>query len=389
MNRNDELIIYSLPVSGASFPCQLALLSEIYYAKKKIYKKFNTSRDYKPDIVLGASGGNVSAYVFQAADWDPRRVFRIISFLNSEMFIRSWFPRYMSIFPTILLSPFMGSLYNYGYGSETLFKKIFDNNSIKDVEIWTGTYNKSKLKAEFFCNKSESDALIQNNYFGYNSQNYDSCSLKYLGDEFDVVDQVAKVCIASASIPLLVKRPKINGDSYGDGGIMYPSPTTPLINEIYRNLKKFTYNSNKYVNLDGEIKILTPCTHEKKLRHFYFSPYDTTNPEVIQSHKTFSTDLTQLFYTNLLTDKSAIIDNLEKIYGINNYQLTYKNFMNINNKDLVNILIDMEKFEHYVCNFYPMGIPTISLEHFTTEDILNVMDVTKQNYGVEIWYYEK
>ena len=55
--------------------------------------------------------------------------------------------------------------------------------------------------------------------------------VKYLNGD---LERTAIACMASASIPIVVSKQKLDGCKYADGGTMYASPTTVMASEIYR-----------------------------------------------------------------------------------------------------------------------------------------------------------
>ena len=62
------LEVYILPVSGGGFPAQLQEL--IFFSnEKQLSSHSNESIEIIPDIFLGTSGGNVSAYVALSGKW--------------------------------------------------------------------------------------------------------------------------------------------------------------------------------------------------------------------------------------------------------------------------------------------------------------------------------
>lgn len=387
-SKDDILTVYSLPVSGGCFVSQLALLSELYNAKKKICGgKFNSSADYTPDLCFSASGGNVAVYTAFGGDWSTEGILRVSSQLNSDMFVKSWFPDYMRFLPTGILGIFNGSLYRPGYGGLYLFNRIFTEESIQNVEIWTGTYNVSTNQAEFFCNKSRERSLIQQEFFENDSELYNVLPLRYVSDESKSLEILAKVAMASASIPYIVQNQKIGNHLYGDGGTMYSSPTLPLSNELYRLVKGYKYKKENYIDKDGIITQNEDSLNSRRLRHFYFSPYDTNSPEVIMTSITINGSITQILHTNLLQDRASSISNLQHIYGVERSQLTYEHHIDMSEDGLAEILKMLENYDHYVCDLYPKGIPIVSLQKFSTKDIETTMNLVKKNYGVRVWYY--
>ncbi len=389
MSKNDTLIVYSLPVSGGSFAAQLGLLSELYEARKKQYNgKFKSHKDYAPDLIFSASGGNVAAYSGFAGDWSYEGIIRVCKDFTSEMFVRSWFPPMMNFLPTALIGIFTGSLYRPGYGAKYLFERCFNLQTIQEIEIWTGTYNRTTNQAEFFCNRSQERALIQEIFFDADADKYAVMPLRYMSDEPNVLENLAKISMASASIPYVVEEQKIGQHSYSDGGVMYASPTSAFCNEIFRLVKGHIFDNVLCMSNDGTMSNEKEILKPRRLRHFYFSPYDINSPEVTQSCKTVNTAITQILYTNLLSDRAAAVLNLQHIYGIEGTQLIHEHYTDITEDQLSEILMNMEKYDHYVCDLYPIGIPAVNIQNFTIKELISVINKTRLHYGIQIWYYD-
>ena len=100
----NPLSVYCLPISGGGFVAQLGLLSELYVAKWIAEgKRLKGSKAYQPNLVFASSGGNVAAYIAMAGDWSPEGMTRVAEKISTPMFIRSWFPDYMSFIPTWII----------------------------------------------------------------------------------------------------------------------------------------------------------------------------------------------------------------------------------------------------------------------------------------------
>lgn len=385
---NEELIVYSLSVSGGCFTSQIALLGELYRAKKMMKGgKFTSSKDYAPDICLCSSGGNITAYVGLASDWEPIAMMRLARSFKPEMFIKSWFPDYMSFLPTAILGVFNGSLYRPGYGSKYVFNKYFSPKTIQNTEIWTGTINMTLNKAEFFCNKSRSNAYIKQCFFEADCDVYGALPLRYMADEPDMMCKIAKVTMASASIPYLVKNQQVDNCMYADGGTMYASPTVPLAGEIYRIVRGKIYDEELCMDKNGNVSSQRDIDKPKRLRHFYFSPYDTYSTEITVASRTIITPIAQILHSNLLQDKAAAISTLLKIYNIESSQLTHEHYIDVESDTLCKVLLKLEQYDHYICDLYPKGLSKVPLHKFTSTQIEDRITYAQCNYAIQVWYY--
>lgn len=341
----EKICIYSLPVSGRCFVSQIALVNQI--------------KIFKPDIIFSSSGGNMAAYICAAGDFEENNVLRIMKKISSDIFVQPWFVYDFDIFTSLLIGFIKGSLYRLGVGIEYLFKKYFNEKSIKHYEIWTGTYNKTLNMAQFFCNRSSDESYVTEMDFLDSQEKFALLEPFYCGDENNSINIIASVCMASASIPYLIESVTINNFKYRDGGIMYSSPTLPLNDAIYRLGKN------------------------KKFRHFYFLPYDITCCDNAHKTKILTEELTQIFYTNLLIEKEFILNNLKRLKGSNVNCYTYSL---MSSSKLNEILESLDHIQFYVCILFPVDMVNINILNFDYDDIIKIHNEVSSNYNIQIWY---
>ena len=120
---NEPLRVYVLPVSGGALVAQLALIKELSAA----ILLFDIN--HEPHLVMCSSGGNVSAYIGMAANWNPISIDRISSMVESEMLIMNWWPKHLDFLPTALIGVFAGSIYRQGYGVSKMYENLFNNKN--------------------------------------------------------------------------------------------------------------------------------------------------------------------------------------------------------------------------------------------------------------------
>ena len=213
---SEDFFVYCLPISGGAFVAQLGLLQEVFEARKTINGGFvSGKKTYAPDLVFAASGGNVASYIALASNWSTEGIYRYARQLDPKCFTQKWVPNELSVVPNIVIGLFKGSLYKKGYGAGCLFKRIFSEETVSDIEIWTGTYNNDLKHAQFFCNKKQTQSYINEAFFNEEQYFYDSLPLKFMNGNIELI---AEVAIASASIPLVVPHQKIDNTMYADGG---------------------------------------------------------------------------------------------------------------------------------------------------------------------------
>lgn len=196
----------ALPVSGGAFPHQVAIVSLL------------AELGYKPDITMGASGGNIVGYIAAAADWNANSIIRNAKLVTSNLFIKKW--------PTYFHSYFKASLYDRPNLSEKIFGQLFDETSIAKYEIWTGVCHLKEKKLQLFCNREREktmyDVRIDYKKLGCLEPIYLSRDIK----------RCALVSEASAAIPIVVPPIEIDKQLYVDGGVCAASPLTVMADGI-------------------------------------------------------------------------------------------------------------------------------------------------------------
>jgi len=414
MNDCNDLWIYTLPVSGGGFVTQLGLLCELYEARKICNNgKCKGRKSYAPDLVLAASGGNVSSYLALSGDWSTPGIYRGVYQLDPKAFTRKWVPRELSIVPNIAIGVCKGSLYRKGYGACDLFTSLFTPKSVSSTEIWTGTYNNDLKSAQFFCNKRRDNSMINEVFFNEEQFLFDSLKLQFMNENIELI---SKVTIASASIPLIVPNQVISGTSYADGGCMYPSPLPVFINEIVRivlndtslpRTSKLYYKKNEVkeeilnvwqdertftVNIDGSYEkeiynspvFIGNKNKSKNLRLVYFMPYQADRI-CLKKQTDFEKEtdvISQILHAAMLRDRNTAIDILYRLCS----SVSYTFFPEMTTRKLAALLKKLSCFKHYVLCLSPHGHPHIALTHFTPNEIMEKIEQTRHGYSVSIWY---
>lgn len=407
----EDFWIYCAPISGGGLVTQLGMMCEIYEARKILNGGvLNGRKTYTPNLGLAASGGNVSLYIGEAGDWTTHGILRCAKQLDPKSFSRKWVPKDLSIVPNIVVGLCQGSLYRQGYGAGYLFSKLFNQETICRTEIWTGTYNSDLKSAQFFCNKNKYDSQVNEIFFNDEQSLFDSLRLKFMNGNIELISEVA---IASASIPLIVPNQKIENVMYADGGCMYPSPLPVFSNEIYRIIinetsipksSKLIYKNNviqeeilnswqeeknytvyadgTYIPICGTF---TPSMgHHKNLRLIYFMPYqaDRINLKKETVIEKETDVIGQILHASMLRDRNTGIDILNRLSS----DISHTFFPEMNYIKLGSLLCELSKFKHYMICFNPHGHPSISLTHFTSEDVMKRINETRNGYSVSVWY---
>lgn len=353
--------LYVLPVSGGGFPVQLAGLSETYEALKINKGLWSGSKDYSPDLVCAASGGNVAAYLALAADWNIEGIYRILENVDSKLFVRSWWPENLAFMPTWMLSIFTGTLYQTGTGPSKLLEKIFNSHTIQNTEILTLTFNKTEYIPQIFSNVSPDSSLLPIQIPERDKILYDLQPIIYVNG--DLV-KISEVCMASAAIPLITQEQIIDDCGYGDGGISASSPlslTKDLISQVISR-------ENKFLHL------------------FYYASYNLDDKEnnnkfTYRGKSDLQISLLSLVHSKLLNDRANAVELLNNLLNRPAEVTTYKN---VDTNKFAEIL-ESNKQQHCVFVFYPQSSEDVNIINFTFEDTKELIDSTRKNYNLDVW----
>lgn len=336
------MIIYVLPISGGGFAVQMGLL-----------KAINDASDIIPDLVLASSGGNVAAYVAMISNWRGSGIVRNSYFLHSKLFVESWVPPFL---PTWLATPLTKSVYRSGTGIKELFHRMYTESSIKTTEIWTGTYNADSQKAATFCNKSEESALIKHSKPDAQPDIFDSEKSVYLNGN---IEEIAKTCYASASIPYITPGVIINGERHVDGGTAYGSPLIPLGHRLADALK---------ARGPGE-----------RIQMHHFSSYDMAE---IFPDNLYSNSIGILVHSSLVKDRAAVLSFVREFGVLNPTSEVYRD---MTSSKLRPIMKKIQK-RSYVMMLSPKKTESLNLSTFRPMDIIRVIKNVEKEFTVRIYF---
>ena len=391
VERSKIFEVYIAPVSGGGFPAQLQEILFLTEEKKKAFndKTEDVSTYYTPDLCLGTSGGNVSLYIAISGNWSEGGITRVVNSLSPNMFSQTWWPGPLSFIPTWVLGIFEGAVYKPGYGAENLLKAFNTPQSIQSVEMWNTAFNKDQKRTGLFCNKSSADSFVSK--FTYSSYDFKTLPLKYFAGD---IHKIANSVVASASIPYLFKPVVMDNESYVDGGVTYPSPFTPLQEEIYNCVKGITKPLD-YAVKESIYPIPAPtpeqesalaAKRDKEILHMtYFSPYNIDESKDTDTTSTLGNGSA----LSSLTDASCVKD---RYTGLNLLLRLKSPSENVNVVDsrtgLYNLsdLIKLYNDTHYFCEIYVRDNEWIDLNNFTPQDILNKMNEAKMNIEFLFFY---
>lgn len=390
--RNNILEVYTASISGGGFPAQIQQI--LFYTQEK-QTAFNDKTEqisdwYMPDLCMGTSGGNVALYIALSGNFTEGGIKRVISKLSPEMFSQTWWPEPMSFIPTWVLGVFEGAAYRPGFGAKGLLAAFNNFENIQDIEMWNTAYNKTQKKTGIFCNKGSSETFISS--FTYSPFEFKTLPLKYLDGD---ITAISKTVIASASVPFLFKPVVIDNEEYIDGGVTYPSPLTPLQEEIYKCIKGITQPQDFEKTLaEPPIPVPTPeqetalqNKRDRTILHLtYFSPYNMDS-----TSDTTKATLGGGSVFGAITDASAIKD---RYTGINLLERVMNSGQVIKVIDSrtqlysLSSLLQTYSDTHYFCEIYVRENNWIDMNKFTPQDIYDKMNEAKNNIEFYFFYVE-
>lgn len=320
--------VYVLPVSGGMFVNQLAILCLLADA------------EIKPDLVMGASGGNVAAYVGLASRWCRNEILSRCHDLSSSLFITPW----LRIVPGWMSFPFYGSMYKKGEGSK-LFQTWFTRAKAVETEIWTMAFNTDMFRGQLFCNRSSDESS-----FKLVKSNVHCCAhpLYLDGDP----RAIYSASYASAAIPLLTEPQIINGDRHVDGGVIFSSPLTPLSGPLINHVQK----------------------SDKKLHLIYISPYHTQSYRPDQS--AYNASIGAMIHSGLVHDQAVAV-SLLSLVGCGVYEEHHEN------------VTDVESLLSRNCHYVAIISPTVEQEvdksDFTGHEVLQSVEKARVSCRIDMW----
>lgn len=332
-----------LPVSGGGFPVQIGEVEML------------TEAQYKPDIILAASGGNIPAYTALAGNFKPHAIRRITSSMSSNLFLKT-----LPLLTSFSSGYVDGSLYDHSYGMKDLLNIYFSTESIQRIPIWTSAYNRTQRKTTLFCNTNAENIKLNTTHIDYDLV---QCTKPVFTD--GNIDTIALAVTASCSIPTLVPAVSINGDYYVDGGMHYSSPFIPLRSCLPSNNIHLTYVNSVDVNNINQIETTNILDHGKQAiceivtgqiindrlachNKLFSSPDSASSISYSRQNPTFESGaLTVDIVNRILLDRKSHHTTLLEIYPYNdgsNLSLTLNSFTP---DDVVDLMDSSKLLAHY------------------------------------------
>lgn len=203
---NSQLRTLAMPISGRLF------VNQIWLAMVLI------SVGYKPDIILGTSGGCITGVLLLLCGVNSvrdrasycifkKKVWEILALLDSKWYLSEWSS---NLLVSRVIGMQQGSLFDRGYGESLINDIEVDLNC--QPEMWIGTRDRTQAKHQLFCTRSRASSTLKMNGAIYAN-----------GD----VQLITKASIASCAVPTIVPGIRIGESIYCDGGLTHASPLGP------------------------------------------------------------------------------------------------------------------------------------------------------------------
>jgi predicted patatin/cPLA2 family phospholipase len=197
-----------LPISGGGLFTQLGIMCNIV----------ESNRDYKPDIMMGSSGGCLASYISLAANFKSDYILNIVKNLSHRDYIKSeWTPEF--------IRPLFQN-YVYDDNRHGIINNIVVGGILNEVEIWMGAFESHESKAALFCNKRREECILR-----FDIEQLGTSPCVYLDEN---AQEIIEAMRASVNIPCLKPQVNIRGKLYSDGGGRYASPLTSLRHEVIK-----------------------------------------------------------------------------------------------------------------------------------------------------------
>jgi hypothetical protein len=351
-------------ISGGNFPKQLEML------------KLLTEMNIKPMLSLGSSGGNVCMYLGMAGSMTPNGIEVVARSLRPEFFIKPWFPWLNNVAPqavSLLTAYFKGSVYKSSEDGIELFNNFFSPESIVSMEVWVGAVNEKTGSICLFCNKDRENSIIKGNH--YNRRIVKSEPLKYLSGN---VEKIWKASLASASIPMVTQVQEIDGERYEDGGAKFASPLTALQDEI-KAIARRNENRIHMIYLSGyNVEADLPLLHLDNLKDRGMA----TGDHVVRGMVIHD----RLVAYEIVKEVSSFCHNGEEVCRNDGIKV---HFVDVQAKAIKEVYSRLHMTECCLFELYPLIEEELDYTKFSGEDVINLMNRTRNLMAGHLWWTGK
>lgn len=203
-----KVFTLAMPISGSKIVGQIMICINLLRA------------GYKPDVILGSSGGCITGMLLLACDINSivdeesmegfeLKLKKILCQLSSENYCKPWICLPML---DTLLGISCGCGFNRGTGAVFIDPAKIDLS--QQPEMWIGTHDSKDKTSQIFCTKRGSETILKFEDAIYLKEN---------------IPEILKAATASSAVPMIVPGVKIGGRVYQDGGMSHASPLGDMI----------------------------------------------------------------------------------------------------------------------------------------------------------------
>jgi hypothetical protein len=347
------------PISGGYFISQVAQIAMILEARK----------GRQPDAYFGASGGNIASMIGLAYSINKESLLKIATRVSKDFFVKDLLQGKMKIFenPLFGINCYEG-IKKPGSGSDEFFKNILSEEKIiSSPEVWTLIYNDTSSCGEITCTKIK-DASIFSNYVNPEYLEKIGCgNVHYLDNN---VDMIAKVTLASATLPGIRERIKLWENEYVDGGLCAATPGSFFCESIKEDFDLVYSRDNT-----------------SKLHYFYFTSVDLNNECSRQTyikgkHNKSGEDqhwlinlknqIKVLPLSSIFSDKRCLFENWIRTLGVKITDLEEITYKNLDHNKLSTVMTSLDD-KHYF------------IEVFSSEGSVNILDFNEEDLKDEFY----
>jgi len=346
------------PISGGYFVSQVAILSKLLEAKNRFQKPHM-------NVYFGASGGNLANIICSYFTTGSYQVKKIVLNLNPEMFIKNWWKGKSGFMSSKIMSFFKETLYQEGKGAVEFFNTFTPDgkfSSQETSEYWILTFNQDKLFGSLNCTKKRESSLF--------SSREDIClsgttcgEIIYLNGQ---LEKIISTSLASATIPGVKEKVKIEDSHYVDGGVSNPTPGTLFTEVIFeKSLKN---------------EIVGP------FQYYYLFPKNFFQERKTKSGTWFG-EIFQNFQSlkdsTIINDRRHILEGWLRLTNSNIRTLLVINEENVTLQEISDIL-ESNKEKSYFITIYTSEDISVNFTEFNREDIENCYDAAWKTFSFHL-----
>lgn len=343
------MYIYIASISGGFMPNQIGIISLL------------SQVGYRPDVGLGASGGNMALGISLMCDWNPAAIRAAVSRMSDELVVKPWSPPQLRFLPNAIWGLIRGSLYDRSTQDPFMVKS--QNIDLSTAcEIWSLTFSKTHNSAKLFTNRSCGTTKLT-----YTTSHINTQPLQYISGDYALFRDIA---MASAAVPGVQREVIINDEEHADGGLLFASPFPVFSNNI-RDLCK-----------------------QNDVHLVYVAAFNESRP----SHESLTTGVIAdgIWAMRVLTeaacraDLAGVISFLYSVPSFNHDTDTvHHKFLTGTLDNLRYAKTELDKTKASVLEIRPKYNRSVDYTSFSPEDFISVVDLAQEHFEIRMYWIGK